>query len=250
MIEQISENLELIKFKLDNGMFEGPIDLLVKMIKDSEINVMDIFIYDITTQFMDYIKKEQLDDESISEYIVFASILVQIKSAKLNPKKYEVPEDDEIYSISDLERDLVTKINEKILNESPQEFEEKEVINVFYPKPVYSEDDYKLILGNLTLEKLTEAFMGILEKTEFQTKEDEVQTIVVDRFTEEDKIKEIEELFKVTNKINFFSLFRSDYTRSEVITVFLSILHIIKKQVANAYQETTDSDIILVRREK
>ena len=111
MEDVIEENEEVYvnsyKVKLDN--FEGPLDLLLHLIKESKMDIEDIHLADITEQYLDYIKDiEDLDLESASEFIQVAAILIEIKSKSILPVESDELEDDEL----DPEQVLISRLKE------------------------------------------------------------------------------------------------------------------------------------------
>lgn len=246
----INSSLEDVKFHIDNADFDGPIDLLVKFVKESKIDVMSIFISDITSQYVNYVQNlKTLNYEFVSQYIVFAALLIEIKSSKITPQ-FVVDEDesymDESYDYSNAEMEIIMEVRERLLNECPEKLKPREIINVFYPKPEYTEQDYKLVAKNLTLDKLLEAYKLLLEKVEIIDKTPQIQTIVKDRFTVTDKVIELTARIRKENRISLFSLFSQDFTKTELLNVFLAVLEIVKKQIAIAEQTGFQDDIIII----
>ena len=253
MANYINSTLEDVKYHLATQDFDGPIDLLVKLVKESRINIMQIFVSDITTQYVNYVNNmKELDYEYVSQYVVFASLLVEIKSAKISPPIQYYDDDASYddysyddYGYQDAESEIINQVKQKLLNDCPEKLKPREVIYVFYPEPEYDESDYKLIAKNLSLDKLVDAYKLVLEKVEIVEKAPPVQTIVKDRFTVTEKVLDIATTVRNQGKVNFFSLFKTDYSKTEMLTIFLAILEIIKKQIAVATQENFDSDIYL-----
>ena len=110
----INSSLEDVKFHIDNADFDGPIDLLVKFVKESKIDVMSIFISDITSQYVNYVQNlKTLNYEFVSQYIVFAALLIEIKSSKITPQ-FVVDEDesymDESYDYSNAEMEIIMEV--------------------------------------------------------------------------------------------------------------------------------------------
>lgn len=254
----INSTLEDVKFHIETQDFDGPIDLLVKFVKESKIDIMEIFVSDITSQYVNYVQNmQELNYEYVSQYIIFAALLIEIKSQKMLPPA--PVEDDGYGDMGDYGEDdyyggaedyIIEQVKKKLLDDYPEKLKPREVINVFYPKPQYDESDYKLVAKNLTLEKLLESYKLILEKIELENTTPKVQTIVKDRFTVTEKVKDITSRIRSVKKVSFFSLFEKDYTKTEMLTVFLAVLEIIRKQVAVATQDGYDTDIYLEHNDK
>lgn len=253
MANYLNSTLEDVQFHLKTQDFDGPIDLLVKFVKESKIDVMEIFVSDITTQYVNYVKNlEELNYEYLSQYIVFATLLIEIKSSKITPPQYY--DDDVSYNYNNAfeaqdyvnaENEILNQVREKLLNDYPEKLKPREVIYVFYPQPEYDETDYKLIAKNLTLDKLVDAYKLVLEKAEIVEKTPQIQTIVKDRFTVTEKVIDIATTIRREKKVSFFSLFKTDYSKTELLTIFLAILEVIRKQIAIASQDNFESDIYL-----
>lgn len=251
MANYLNSTIEDVKFHIETQDFDGPIDLLVKFVKEAKIDVMEIFVSDITTQYVNYVQSlKELNYEYVCQYIIFAALLIEIKSSKMTPPPVYYDEDDSYSDYSDdyvsAESIIIEEVRKKLLVEYPEKLKPREVVNVFYPEPQYDENDYKLIAKNLTLDKLLDAYKLVLEKVEIVEKAPAVQTIIKDRFTVTEKVVDITKKIREKKKVSFFSLFESDYSKTELLTIFLAILEIIRKQIAIATQEEFEADIYLV----
>ena len=240
IIEEAEEN-DSYQFKLDN--FDGPLDLLLHLIKVAKIDIKDIFVSKITEQYMKYMEDiDSIDVEKASMFISMAATLIEIKASKVLPVDDDLSDYQE--ELKQTERDIISDVEKRMLLSFPEKLKPMETLNLFYNEPVYDENDYKLVAKDLTLDKLLDAYKLVLEKIEYHSTDSKPKTITKERFTVADKVKEIASIIRTEQKVSFFSLFRSTFTRLEVINVFLAILEIVKKQVASAVQGE-DSDIIL-----
>lgn len=239
----INSSLEDVKFHIENQSFEGPIDLLVSMVKEAKIDIMEIFVSDITRQYIAYVKTlKELDYEYVSQYIILAATLIEIKSGKLLPIQEEY--DDYQEEVNLMEKQLISDLEKRLLLELPEKLRPRETLNLFYPEPEYDENDYKLIAKNLTLEQLLGAYQLILEKAVMEESAKIPKTITMERFTVAEQVKDIAYKVRTQKEIRFYDLFLADYTRQEIINVFLAILEIVKKQIALATQ-AENNDIVL-----
>ena len=248
MATYINSTVDDVRFHIDNQDFDGPIDLLVKMVRESKIDIMDIFVSDITTQYVHYVETlKELDYEYVSHFIVMAAILIEIKSARMMP----IPEDDPYQlEIEDAAEQIISDVQKELLLSTPEKSRPLEVTNVFYNEPKYDKDDYKLIVKAIDLDKLLDAYMLVIERTEFIEKAPQVQTIQKETFSVSDKVIELSSELREKKKLNFFSLFSGANTRSELLNVFLAVLILVKKQVAMAMQGEYHGDIMLVHNEE
>ncbi|HKL74339.1 MAG TPA: segregation/condensation protein A, partial [Clostridia bacterium] len=157
MAKYINSSLEDVKFHVDNQSFIGPIDLLVQMVRESQINIMDIFVSDITRQYLSYVATlKELDYECVAEYITLAATLIEIKASKLLPDYFD--NGDEESELQMTERQLLSDIEKAMLLELPDKLKPMEQHNLFYAPPLYEEDDYKLVIKDFELSKLIDAF--------------------------------------------------------------------------------------------
>ncbi len=251
MASYLNSTVEDVRYHLDNQDFDGPIDLLVKMVRESKIDIMDIFVSDITTQYVHYVETmkamEELDYEYVSHFIVMAAILIEIKSARMMP----IPEDDPYQlEIEETAEQIISDVQKELLLSTPEKLRPMEVTNVFYNEPKYDKDDYKLIVKAIDLNKLLDAYMLVIEKTEFIDKAPQEQTIEKETFSVSDKVIELSDDLRSKKKISFFSLFTGINTRSELLNVFLAVLILVKKQIAMAQQGEYHGDIMLVHNEE
>lgn len=248
MATYINSTIDDVRYHIDNQDFDGPIDLLVKMVREAKIDIMDIFVSDITSQYLHYVKTlKELDYEYVSHFIVMASILIEIKSARMMP----IPEDDPYQmEIEETAQQIMDDVQKQLLLSTPERLRPLETTNVFYNEPKYDKDDYKLIVKAIDLDKLLDAYMLVIERTEFIEKAPHVQTIEKEKFSVADKVIELSGELREKKKINFFSLFSGANTRSELLNVFLAVLILVKKQVAMAMQGEYHGDIMLVHNEE
>lgn len=222
-----------LHFKLP--VFEGPLDLLLHLIKENKIDIYDIPIAHITRQYMDYLElMKELNLEIAGEFLVIAATLVHIKSKLLLPPDEKQPEEH----AEDPRAELVQRLLEyQAFKEASPAFREKENIwrNIFRRPPQYEEHpdaETEHLLSEVSLFDLLSAFKNILSKTS-----EEVVEITRERLTVADKINFIIEKLEGSEGIRFEDLFREDYTKIALIVTFLALLEIIRLGVVKAYQE-------------
>ncbi|MFW5779889.1 MAG: segregation and condensation protein A [Bacillota bacterium] len=235
-----------VTYHLENQEFDGPLDVLLSMVMEAKIEIRDIFITDITQQFVDYVKsiKHEVNYEYVAEYIIMASTLLAIKSSRLLPKS-DLSQ-DEMDILEQSEEDFFIKMEiYKKFKEASAKLKNKETLYRFYSSPKFNDDDYKMVVKDFNLDRLIDCFKNLLERIEHLEKDTEVKTIIKERFTISDKILEITDTIRKKSKINFFSLFEKDYSKLEMINTFLAVLEILKKQIAFAEQEKGFADIII-----
>ncbi|MDO5715048.1 MAG: segregation/condensation protein A [Tissierellia bacterium] len=230
-------------------IYEGPMDLLLDLIKDNEIDIYDIPISLITEQFLNYLDQAaQINLELTSEFILMASTLVEIKSKMLIPKtsftKEEMVEEEE----KDPREELVRKLLEyekykeasELLRKS-QEYEKKALYKV--REEIHSLEDLDLIKEG-DIQKLSKAFLAILQRNKSRN----ITSIYRDKFTVEEGISNILSRLLGHRTLSFEGLLEEDSTKIEIITYFLSLLELIKMGTVIAKQHLNNQDIIIFLR--
>lgn len=228
-------------FKINE--FEGPLDLLLHLIKESKMNIMDIEIEKITDQYMNYLDlQEKMNLEIASEYLVMASELIELKSKLLlpNPKNEEGEEEDpreelvnrllEYQAYKEITKVLQDKENlrKKIYTKAPENIRN------------YVEEDVS-ITTDVTLDDLVEAFKKYLERKK-ETKP--LQTkITVNEVTVSSRRHDIKNLLRTKKRVSFFELFPV-VSKEYVIATFLAVLEMAKSHELTITQDGTFDDII------
>lgn len=224
--EQLSFVDEKVRFKLDN--FEGPLDLLLHLIKDAKLDIMTVKLSEITEQYLEYMQDlDSIDMDRASEFITVAATLIEIKSKHLLP----VETDDELEE-EDSETLLLQRLKEyELFKETGARLREIEDINKMYRAPGKETEKVKVIIKDMVLDKLLDAFAGLLARAEARGKEkEEPKKIVKDRFTVAEKIVSIRGYAREHKRFPFEDLFTTDMTKSEMINVFLALLELLKLQ--------------------
>ena len=235
--------------------FEGPFDLLLHLIKKNEMNIYDINIFEITNQYLEYLKTmKEMDLEVTSEFIVIAATLIQIKSKRLLPKnKEEYSKEEE----NDVEVELLNKLIEyrkyKIVAENLKMLEQDAGI-MFSKKPEIIVEDNKNIkeidfLKNVTMLDLYNIYNNLIEQYIDKMNVDNIinKKILVDEYKIEDKMDELKKALDLFGKVHFSKLIIGYSSKIEVIVTFLALLELIKIRSVIVIQESTFKDIYLER---
>jgi len=233
-----------MKYEININEFQGPLDLLLHLIKQSNINITEIKIDEITKQYLNYIKKmEELNLDIASEYLVMAAELIEIKSSSLLPK--QVIENDEF------EEDPKEKLINRLL-----EYEQyKKMTNTFKELEGYRQEIYTREPDNLLnykdvekadygvdLNDLLQALSKFLEKKELDKP---LNTKITNKeYSVTKRSNEIRNILKERKKVNFIDLFEV-YTKEYVVITFLSILAMSRKQEIEIEQENNFKNIII-----
>lgn len=232
-----------IEFKINE--FEGPLDLLLHLIKESKMDIMNIEIEEITKQYMDYLKEqEKMNLEIASEYLIMASELIELKSKLLLPNpKVEAEEGEEI----DPREDLVNRLLEyQAYKEITKVLKEKEELRkeIYTKSPEniknYVEEETKLS-SDITLDDLVEAFKKYLERKKdnkpLKTK------VTTNEISVSSRRLEIKSILKDKKKISFFKLFPI-VNKEYIVATFLAILEMAKNKELMITQKNNFDDII------
>ncbi len=206
-------------------VFEGPLDLLLHLIKKSEINIYDIPIADITKQYLDYIDLiRSLNLDVGGEFLVMAATLIQIKSRMLLPVTESEDEEEE----EDPREELISRLLEyqkykdaaEMLGERGETWS-----NIFrreQSQGVKGEGDFSL--SDLSLFDLIDALQKVMERvTDSSSME-----IILDELSVKDKISAILDRLNMQESLTFASLFENEKTRSTIVVTFLALLELIR----------------------
>ena len=237
-----------MEYKVTIENFDGPLDLLLRLIKEQNIDIYDIKIEEITNQYLEYIKAMKDMNLSIaSEYLVMASELIEMKSKMLLPKK-QVEEDE--YEEDPREILIERLLAYKKYKEVTSDFKDlektrklvftKEPVNLsLYAKEAESDE-------NLGVSDLIEAFNLLMKKKELDkplaTKITKKELSVADR------VHKIRDILRKKKKVNFEELFEVS-TKEEVIVSFLSILEMVRKSEIILIQEGNFDNIVISLKE-
>lgn len=224
--------------------FEGPLDLLLHLIKENKMDIFDIKIEEITEQYLSYIRKqESMNLEIDSEYLVLASELIEIKSKLLLPHEKEVLDEEE----SDPREELMNRLLEyQAYKEITKTLKEKELIRqeIYTKAPsslkefVDSDTDIKM---DITLDDLVDAFQKFLERK--KESKPLATKVTENEITVSSRRSDIKMLLSKGKKVSFFKLFPV-YTKEYVVATFLAVLEMVKNKEIIITQNDTFDDIV------
>lgn len=240
--------------------FEGPLDLLLHLITKNEIDIYNIPITLITSQYLEFIyQMEEFNLDVSSEFLVMASTLLEIKSKMLLPENEFVDEVFE-YDGSDPREGLVKKLIEyKRFKDASEFFKEREGI---YNKNLYKEqsdlEQYSKKLSPEELNKgletdmLIEAVQKVLRRinNRDRAREGFFEKLTRDLFTVEEKIYIVQKTLTDSTRLSFVDLFSDEPTKQEVIVSFLAVLELLKLKEIRIVQKSLFDDIVIEKREK
>ena len=227
--------------------FEGPLDLLLHLVKESNIDIYDINIESITEQYLEYIHHwEDLNINVASEYLVMAATLMEIKSKSLLPHKEENIDDEE--SEEENRDTLIQKLIEyEKYKEITKDFKKLELdrkeIYTKAPEKLNELMDQKFINDtNTTVEDLTNAFLEFLKR---KNMEKPIITKVTNKeYSVKKRKDDIKNLLFQRKKLEFTELFQ-DYNKSYIIVTFLAILELVREDSVTVTQDGNFSKITI-----
>jgi len=235
-----------MSYKVKLEVFEGPLDLLLYLIKKNEIDIYDIPISSITEQYLEYMDLMRMLDLNIAgEFLVMAATLIHIKSKMLLPpdEKELLPEDEE-----DPREELVRRLLEY------KKF--KEVAGILQDlegqrKKMFTRDiPFEAGPGEVFFEASLFDLITALTRALKDVPKDIFQEIVKDEFTVEQKVHDLLHMLVKNPVLNLLELFKNSKNKQEIISTFLAVLELIRLKEVIVVQKHNFSDIEIVRNEK
>lgn len=243
----VNEGVKM-KYCIKTNDFEGPLDLLLHLVKESNIDIYDININEITEQYLDFIHQmEELNIDIASEYLVMAATLMEIKSKSLLPTEQE-KEPDEVDEEEVTREVLIQKLIEyQKYKEITKDFKELENIrkNIYTKAPSKLNEmlDQKFVNDtNITVDDLMIAFSKFLER---KNMEKPIHTKVTNKeYSVRKRKSDIKTFLQTKKKAEFSELF-TIYNKSYVVVTFLSILELAKEDDIILTQEANFDKIFI-----
>ena len=218
-----------MEYRVTINDFEGPMDLLLHLVKENNIDIVELNVESITEQYLNYIKEaEELNLDIASEYLTLAAELIEIKSISLLPKKVVLEDEYEEDPREKLIQRLIEYQKYKEVTETFKVLEEER--KHFYSKSPSNlkefQDDTEIKYGDLSLDILMQAFQKFLER---KAEEKPLNTKITKKeYSISARSKEIKDVLKRKKKVEFEELFEI-VTKDYVVVTFLSILSMAKK---------------------
>ena len=240
-----------IQVKLQS--FEGPLDLLLHLIDKNKVDIYDIPISMITEQYMKYIEEMEKSDLNImSEFLVMAATLLDIKCRMLLPKeekeeKEEDPREElvarlleyKMFKFISLELKDRQVDAEKSLFKLPSILQEEEDYN----EPI----DYKKLIGNMNLAKLNAIFQSLIrrQKEKIDPIRSQFSKVEKDEVSMEEKIRYVENYGETHGTFRFRTLLKEQERKIEMVVTFLALLELMKTGVIRIEQKNLFDDILI-----
>lgn len=210
------------------SMFDGPLDLLLHLIARAQVDIRDIFISEITDQFLEYMAGlDELDMDRASEFLEMAARLLEIKSRRLLPSDAAKEEDAE-----DPEQELIRQLEEyklfKAAGVALQE-KEKQAANVYYRMPAEFVKGADFDITNASADLLMKAFSVLMERLREDDEEKPERQIEREIYTVQEQLFRIQGILSSRRgPVIFKELFSEKPGREEVITMFIALLELLK----------------------
>ena len=234
--------------------FEGPLDLLLHLIDKNKVNIYDIPIADITEQYMEYVRKMQEENlDIVSEFLVMAATLLDIKCRMLLPKEVDEKGNEE-----DPRAELVEQLLEyKLFKAMAEELkgQQLDALKTYYRKPDIPEEvsgytppvDLNEVVGDVNLIKLNAIFADVMKRKE--DKVDPVRSkfgkIEKEEVTMSEKLVDIKAFMMEHKSFGFRELLMKGASKVAVIVTFLVVLELMKTGFITVKQEGTCEEIYI-----
>jgi segregation and condensation protein A len=223
-------------YKVKLEVFEGPLDLLLYLIKRDEIDIYDISIERITRQYLEYLQAfKELKIDIAGEFVVMAANLIYLKSRSLLPLDQQPPEEDA--EEDDPRWDLIRQLIEyKKFKEAASQLHDR----ALEQERIFTRDggsvavsDAPLPLHEVGIFQLIHAFQEVIKRVEAR---ENLQEIFGERFSVSDKIEKILEQVGSGTPVRFSELFGQIVSRLEIVVTFLALLELIRLNQVRALQ--------------
>lgn len=232
-----------LNYKISTEVYEGPLDLLLHLIEQAELDITKLSLARVTDQYLEYLRSlSDRDPVEVSAFLVIAAKLVFIKSSILLPSEAEISQEDEEDIGDQLARQLIEYKKFKDISLWLKERQENR-LQCFYrvgAPPKYREI---LDISDIKTEDLVEILLNIFFQNENFTPLSDVVTITT--LTIKNKINNIIDYFKTKRKSDFKEILGSDPTRLDLVVTFLALLELIKHHTVVANQEALFGNIAL-----
>ena len=242
---------EVVTYKLDT--FEGPLDLLLHLIDKDKINIYDIPIARITEQYLEYMHQmPERDLNTMSDFLVMAATLLDIKAKMLLPKEIDPETGEEVDPRAELVERLIEHRKFKMMARELADLEVDAQRHLFksptVPKEVSKYEppvDLDNLLSDVNLAKLQEIFEQVMKRKDdrIDPERSKFGTIKKEKFSVENKLKAMSDYMNTHKKFSFKNLLEEQHSKTEVVVTFLAILELTKIGRLHISQEDLKDDL-------
>ncbi len=242
--QDLQSSLEGSAITIRLGAFEGPLDLLLHLIKKQEIDIWDIPIARITEQYLEYLQiMRDLNINVAGEWRVMAATLIHIKSRMLLPqeaKEESQPEEEE-----DPRKELVYQLleHQKFRNAAEMLYTRQELEDAVWSKPPAEVLDFGDEVVAITIFDLLRAFHEVVKRFEARR----VLEVTREEITVEQAIEDIRNRFLVYDKLLFSSFFKEARSKLHLIVTFLALLELVRLREIGLYQRKAFDEIVITK---
>ena len=227
--------------------FDGPLDLLLTLISNAKIDIHDIFVSEITEQYLETMKLvDELDMDSASEFLQMAATLLEIKSRAMLPKPPKPEDPDELSPEEALIRQLEEYRQFKEVSARMHQLEQDARALMTKLPEEYPLPPPTIEITGLTLDKLIRAYRRVLERAA----RNEAADMLANREIRRDTFTVAQCMARISRHVRrgrctFAELFGDEFTRQEVVTMFMALLELIKLNRLHVSQENAYDEIYL-----
>lgn len=233
------------EYKVKLEVFEGPLDLLLYLIKRDEVDIYDISLERITVQYLEFMEAfKTLDLDLAGEFVVMAANLIYLKSRSLLPADVQPPEEEA--DEDDPRWDLIRQLVEyKKFKEAAARLGEREALqSSLFGRMAEPERLGERPLGEVSVFDLINAFNSVLKRI---NQREDLREIFEENFTVSDKIDLIMKMTASGVTLTFSELFAEAASRAEIVVTFLALLELVRLKQVRCIQSETFGEIELAR---
>ena len=227
--------------------FDGPLDLLLTLISSAKLDIKDIFVSEITEQYLDSMRLvDELDMDAASEFLQMAATLLEIKSRSMLPKPPKPEEEGALSPEEELIRQLTEYKHFKEVSARMHQLEEEARALLTKLPEEYPLPPPNIEITGLTLDRLAQAFRRVLARAEAHEQNEAMASREIrrDSFTVAGCMATISRKLR-RGSFRFLELFEEDFTKEEVVTMFLAVLELTRLNRLKIDQKSAYSDIYL-----
>jgi segregation and condensation protein A len=235
--EELAEERGAHAYRVRLENFEGPLDLLLHLIQQHELDVMNIPIAFVTEKYVEYIVlMQELNIDIASEYLVMAATLTHIKSKMLLPPDPSAVEEDEAEAEEDPRLELVRRLLEyQKYKQVAQQLADRSIFgrDVFGRGLAGPQAEGQAPLAPISLFKLLDSFQAVLRRAK-TVLDHEIQ---LDRLSISDRINQLADVLRERERLTFEDLFEGQTTRAELVVTFLALLEMTRLRMTRLSQD-------------
>jgi segregation and condensation protein A len=223
-------------------VFEGPLDLLLHLIAKAKVSIEDIFVSEITEQFIEYVQQmQQMDMEIASEFITMAATLLRIKSRSLLPNTK--PDEEDMLE----ERDILEQLREfariRAVLDLLSGMESQARSHFYKLREEFTFQNDPIDMTDVDVQSLYRAFLELMETHKDLLSEERINVVRRDPISVHSRIEMILNRLRQSGRVKFFELFSKDSSKEEIIATFLALLEVITAGKATVIQQERFAEI-------